>query len=268
MHLAEFLENPIGKGDASIPNKKLIIASLNEKYRVYSERADKDKSKGMNLIILKCSNEVYYYWLVMPSETDRDNTYDVVFKFFDNSKEHKMDLSISQYDFQVFVNTPNFAFTYAYVYNQNGLMIPELMSKLGRKVKKFSPDIRNRNQLVMFDKYIYFAAKYILEWKLLRRDVIDKIGQPGSQGHLVSHIRTLDTIFEEYKLAESKAKQKRRSVRLNNNRTKVNQLVSDLDNQQHKPSIRHVKPVTKKKGPLYTRNGSKPKVAKVIKKRR
>ena len=169
MYLQQFLENPIGKGDASIPNKSLLLGALAAKYDKYIDASTGRKKRIEMKVYRNGASDVYYFWLTMPTETERDNSYDVVFKFFDAEKKHKRDLSIAKYDFQVFANTPSFAYTFAYVYNKEGLLIPELSNKLGRRFYSDSPDVRNRNQNLMYDKYIYMGARYILESKKMNR---------------------------------------------------------------------------------------------------
>lgn len=213
MNLREFLENPIGKGDASIPNKSLIIGALSAKYNTLTD-GSKGKQKRIDMKVYRNpGSDTYYFWLVIPTETDRDNTYDVVFKFHDPESRHRRDLSIAKYDFQVFANTPSFAYTYAYVYDKAGLLIPELSEKLGREFYTDSPDIRNRNQNVMYDKYIYFGARYILDSKKMNRVILETIAKPFDEKYLVSHIRTLNTIMTEYKKAEDKLKKKQKAER-------------------------------------------------------
>lgn len=212
MNLREFLNNPIGKGDASIPNKNLIIAALSAKFEKYTDGSGGAHKKIDMKVYRNSSSDVYYFWLVVPTETERDNTYDVVFKFFDKDKKHKRDLSISNYDFQVFTNTPSFAYTYAYVYNKAGLIIPELSNKLGRTFYADSPDVRNRNQNVIYDKYIYFAARFILESKKMNRVVLETIAHPYDEKYLSSHIRTLAAIMNEYRRAEDKLKKKKKAA--------------------------------------------------------
>lgn len=240
MQLAEFLKNPIGKGDASIPNKAMMLASFDAKYRQYITLSSADKKRQIQLMVFKGSNETYYYWLIMPSEnTDRDNTYDVVFKFFDKDKSHKMDLSIAKYDFQVFTNTPAFAYTYAYVYNQHDILVPELANKLGKEALTTSPDVRNRNQLVLFDKYIYYAGKYLLELSRLSRDTIEATAKPFNKGYLISHIRTLKVIFEEYRVAEEKAKQKRKAAKAH---APIKKLKINSEGEEDKGGIHIINP--------------------------
>lgn len=248
MSLSEFLNNPIGKGDASIPNKSLIIGALSAKYEKYTD-GSKGVNKRINMKVFRnAGSDTYYFWLVIPTETERDNTYDVVFKFFDREKKHQRDLSISRYDFQVFTNTPSFAYTYAYVYNNAGLIIPELADKLGKTFYTDSPDVRNRNQNVMYDKYIYFAARYILESKKMNRVVLEAIAKPYDEKYLVSHIRTLDTITNEYRKAEDKLKKKKKAASNHNRVVPKSRTTGSEDNS----SIKTI--------------GAKPKVASTVSK--
>lgn len=209
MYLSEFLENPVGKGDASIPNKTLIMGALSGKF---DNLINSPKGAAIKMRIYRnATSDEYWFWLVIPTETQRDNTYDIVFHFFDREKRHRRDLSIAKYDFQVFTNTPSFAYTYAYVYQQAGLLIPELADRLGREPITQSPDVRNRNQNIMYDKYIYFAARYILESKKMNRVTAEMVSKYYDEKYLKSHIRTLSQIMEEYKKAEDKLKKKKKA---------------------------------------------------------
>ena len=211
MYLQQFLDNPIGKGDASIPNKSLLLGALAAKYDKYTDGST-GRNKTIEMKVYRnAGSDTYYFWLILPTETERDNSYDVVFKFHDPEKQHRRDLSIAKYDFQVFANTPSFAYTFSYVYNKNGLLIPELSSKLGRRFYSDSPDVRNRNQNLMYDKYVYFAARYIIESKKMNRVTLEAIAKVYDKKYLVSHIRTLDTIMDEYRKAEEKLKKKQKA---------------------------------------------------------
>lgn len=262
MILSEFLNNPIGKGDASIPNKSLIIGALSAKYEKYT-----DGSKGVNKridmkVYRNAGSDTYYFWLVIPTETERDNTYDVVFKFFDGENKHRRDLSISKYDFQVFTNTPSFAYTYAYVYNKAGLIIPEFSGKLGRTFYTDSPDTRNRNQNIMYDKYIYFAARYILESKKMNRVVLGAIAKPYDEKYLVSHIRTLETIADEYRRAEDKLKKKKRAAKNHSRALPKARTTGTEDNLSIKPvsvkpkTVSTVSKAAHRKTPIHKKKGT------------
>lgn len=248
MTLANFLENPIGKGDASIPNKSLILGALSAKYDKLTDGSRGDKKTIQMKVYRNSGSDVYWFWLVIQSESERDNTYDVVFKFFDASGHNDATKPISKFDFQVFANTPSFAYTYAYVYNENNLIIPELKDRLGRTFYMDAPVVRNRNQNIMYDKYIYFGARYILESKKMNRLALEMIAKPYNEKYLVSHIRTLSTIMEEYRKAEAKLKKKKRATENHSGqlRPKLSHISSGTNSSA--PAVRVINSVQKRTG--------------------
>lgn len=217
MTIREYLENPMGKGDSSIPNRAALIASLNEKYLSLDRRKGKDIKMTIYRVPLK--NE-YYFHLIIPSETERDNTYDVVFRFFDPENAHNRELTISGFDIQVFTNTPSFAYTFAYVYRQSGLLIEWLSKKLGKKPVTQQAVVRNKFGLINFDKYLYFGAKYILESKHMNRIAIESTSIPMNRAGFERKIRSLEQIMREYDTAKSKLRTEKRHVK-KSTRTKV-----------------------------------------------
>lgn len=217
MTLNEFLDNPIGKGDASV-NTAVIKSALDVKYRSYTD-ASTGKKKIINLKIYRQPmKDIYWIVMTIPSETERTNSYDVVYKFINPKPMNRTSLSISKFDIQIFANSPSFAYTYSYVYNKHGLLIPELSSKLGRKFTSTAPDTRNRNQIILYDKYVYFGARYILDSKVLNRMVADAKSSPYDEKYLQSHIRTLNNIMDDYRIAEEKLKGKKKAT--NNHKAK------------------------------------------------
>ena len=242
MNIREFLENPVGKGDASIPNKSLIIGALDMKYDKLTD-GSKGKQKAIKMNIFRNpSSDTYYFWLVIPTETERDNTYDVVYKFLDKEKMHRKDLSINKYDIQIFSNTPSFAYTYSYVYNKEGLLIKELADKLGRRFLTDSPDVRNKNENIMYDKYIYFGARYILDSKKMNRVVLETIAKPYDEKYLHSHIRSLEKIMDDYRKAENKLKKKKTKQ---SNPEKVNKSTSKTSGVHYKTPVKQNKGISK-----------------------
>lgn len=215
MNIREYVENPMGKGDSSIPNRKELIESLNLKY----EKLIREKDKDLKMVIYRdLKNDEYYFHLTIPSESERSNSYDVVFLFYDDKEHsHHGELSIANYNVKVFSNSPSFAYTFAYVYADNGLMIDSLRSKLGKEFFKKAPEVRNRFGIINYEKYIYFGAKYILDSKRLNRAFADMGARPYVGTSFNHNIRTLETIMKEYHNAEAqlRRKKKRESLKAN-----------------------------------------------------
>lgn len=237
MNLRSFLDNPVGKGDASI-NNKLIMGVLSQKY----DNLINKKDKKIEMTVFKnAASDTYWFWFIITTETNRTNTYDVVIKLSDKDGSHKKDLSVSNYDAQFFANTPSFAYTYAYVYNKNGIMIPELSKKLGGSFIADSPNVRNRQEVIMYDKYIYFATRYLLDSKQMNRARLEVIARPFNEKYLFSKIRTLDTIMDEYKEAERKLKAKERGT----TKSPRNEKVSSTSNTNSIHKVSTFAPIQK-----------------------
>lgn len=254
MNIREYVDNPMGKGDSSIPNRRELIESLSFKYDKLIQR------KGNDIKLRAYHNKLtddYYFHLVIPSETERINSYDVVFKFSDTNKEHHQELSISKYDVTVFSNSPSFAYTFAYVYAKNGLFIESLANRLGKEFFKKQPEVRNRFGIINYDKYVYFGARFILDSKRLNRAFLDMIVKPYHKDAFSRSIRTLDTIMTEYKNAEATLRRKRNKLKQESS----GPTRSVGDNKTVKPKTSSVKVLAKKTAKTPT----KPKSNKVRK---
>lgn len=209
MTLSEFIKNPVGKGDASV-NIRLITEALNAKYMTWITR-----ERNNIEVKVYTGKDFYLVKLITPTETDRGNTTDVVFKFTDTKKEHTKDRSVEKYDIQLFSNSHSFVYTYAYVYNKNKLVIQELKGKLPSRCFTDAPKVRNRNELVLFDKYIYFAAKFLLSNDQLSKEILGlKSRQISNKQLFLSKVRSFKQIEEEYNKAEQirRANKKRRQL--------------------------------------------------------
>ena len=203
MTLKEYLANPLGKGDSSLPGGKLIIQNLEQKFIAL------EKKKGSLIELTPFydgkTGDVYIH-LVIPSETERDNTYDVVVRFFDGSGKNKLATSIADYDIQLFTNTPSFVYTHAYVYYEYGLSIDFLKDKLGKLATTQAPTVRNRYEIVSYDKYLFFATKFIQESRMMSKLSLQVKSRPFSQKAIRNRVRSATKIMEEYHIAESKLK--------------------------------------------------------------
>lgn len=205
MTLEEFIRNPVGKGDAST-NKQLLMVALDHKYKAWLLK----KADAIKFMAYRDSGSSdYYIWFIVPSETDRTNTYDVIFRFYDPEKRFRRELSVRSYDIQIFSNVPSFAYTYAYVYNKNGLLIEALKPKLGKIFFDKEPVVRNQQGLVMYDKYLYYVAKYILDKKYMNRAILEAKSKVYTQKKLfLTKVRSLKQIQSEYHTAQQKIKHK------------------------------------------------------------
>lgn len=239
MILKDFLENPAGKGDSSITNRTVLRSILDSKYNNLIE------NKRISHKIFKVLNkEIYYVHLVIPSVTERTNSYDVVIRFMDNGNTNS-DLTILNYDVAFFCNAPSFAYTFAYVFKKEGLLIDELQDKFGKTIVNNAPEIRNRFQVINYDKYLYFGAKYIYESRMLVKSTLRLRSINYNKALFHNSIRTLDTIMEEYRKAEKKIKESKKKLtsdgnttRAKNNSHVVNKIIPKATHSKKRNTIK------------------------------
>lgn len=199
--LQEYLDNPMGKGSTAIMNRQLIKSDLDTRfekllkenkkfeYKVYQDKFD------------------YYFHFMIPSESERNNTYDVVLQF--TKGEHGLieDPSLKNYTLKFFSNCPSFVYTYAYVYNDYELMIDFLKGKYDDITLTDSPITRNPGEIINFEKSIYFACKYLDSNKtLMNKIVIAATVKKLNKNELFKKIRATSTIMLEIKKENNRLK--------------------------------------------------------------
>lgn len=249
MTIQEYIDNPMGKGDASLgANRSILVNVLTQKYNVLTNK------KKIRMTCYKARGK-YFIHLIIPSETERKNTYDVVFEFSDKDKEHDKELSIRKYNVKVFANSPSFAYTFAYVYKKHDLLIDSLVKKLGKDFVKIAPDVRNRYQIVNYEKYVFFGAKYILDSGILNRAKLDSEAKSlvGATFPLAK-VRSLEEIMDEYnkeaaRLRKDKNKEKVKREReikkekkeMQNIKSGIHKIGTIQKSAANSSSIKHVK---------------------------
>ena len=198
MNITEYLDNPLGKG-AILPGKNFIVDDYN---RRFTELVMKSKIEYTILL----DKDDYLIHLLIPTESkERDNTYDVVIRFFLTDKSKKVSTTIKGYDIEVFSNCPSFTYTYAYAYNMNGMLISDLKDKYEDTILSKPPMSRNPGIIVNYEKSIYFACKYIIENdSLLSKVHLNANGNKLTKKYFKDNIRTDSKI--EFEIKQSKSK--------------------------------------------------------------
>jgi hypothetical protein len=156
MTMTQLIQNPTGPYSAYFARRDLTIRNLEERYRSLMQQRGSD----LKLKQLRDKDD-YYFFFKIPSETYEKLHYDVVIKFSPIVDQSKSDFSLNNYRVQLFSNSPNFVFTYAYVYNQDDMLIDFLKPKISEKALTEAPGIRNPIQSYGFEKSVYFALLYI-----------------------------------------------------------------------------------------------------------
>lgn len=153
--LDEYLENPMGKGSTAIGNRTAIRNDLNNRFEAL--KLKKDGFEHFQYV----KDGIFYFHIRVPSESKRNNKYDVVIALEPPEGSNKVEKTLKNYEFKVFSNCPSFVYTYTYVYDQYGLLIPFLKSKYKDITLESEPKTKNPGEIINYDKSIYFACKFI-----------------------------------------------------------------------------------------------------------
>ena len=148
------------------------------------------------------NSDEYFIHLNIPTETARDNSYDVVLHFYPDGESDRNHSSIlNTHSIKFFCNAPSFAYSYAKVYDTNHMIEESLKHKFPDEIFGSNPDVRNRFGVTNYDKYLYFGCKYVLESRYLNRQTLLLRALSYSKTVMDSRVRTLDRIMIEYKKA-------------------------------------------------------------------
>lgn len=152
--LPDFVRRPFGRNADSSKDQ-----TYDKKYREYV------KDTRIRIKAITNIGDSYYFHLKIPSEShkDRDYSYDVVIRFFTDDPVAINQPNLINYYIQFFSNSPSFIYQYAYVYKKKGYLIEELFNKLDSEYEDKPPKKTNPNQVVSYDKSIYFAVRFLYE---------------------------------------------------------------------------------------------------------
>lgn len=250
MKLKEFLSNPVGKGDSSY-SRQLLISALDNKYdNLIRNKGDLIKTH----VYHKLNSDEYFIHLIIPTETERDNSYDVVLHFYpDDDSDRNHSSILNTHSIKFFCNAPSFAYSYAKVYDTNHMIEESLKHKFPDEIFRNNPDVRNRFGVTNYDKYLYFGCKYVLESRYLNRQTLLLKSVNYSKPIMDSRVRTLDRIMIDYKKAEAKLKKavvdraKEKIAKVTGNKIKSSNSSSDSVRQIQKKSGTSFKKVNKVK---------------------
>lgn len=148
-----YMERPMGKGVTAFQLNS-IRADLTSRYKKLNLN-----SKISLVHVCKLDDRYFIHFLIPnESEDDRNNDYDVVLEFIPSNKAIASEPTIRNYNIKFFSNCPSFVYTFAYIYNDNGLLIEEFKDKFEDQVLSMKPVSRNPYKIVNFEKTIFFAC--------------------------------------------------------------------------------------------------------------
>lgn len=209
-----YITNPNGKRNGNVLNIPALRSNLDGRY----EKLDKSK---LDIMVYSDKDNIYIHSFI-PSEK-YDIRYDVVFKI-----PNVPDTRITKSEFKVYSNSPAFAFSYAYVFNSQGLLIPELSKKYGKDILHKAPIQRNGYNLISLDKSLYFAITSILDRYTTTNELISDA--KSFKKSVFSDIKDIDEKINEYNKVKTKEKKETEKAKKKdmNVRERIATTVSDI----------------------------------------
>ena len=230
MTFEQYIDNPMGKSNAVFSQREAAKAMYTEKYDRLILR---ESGRMYYQLFFDKSNDEYYAYIRVPSETVVGFYYDVVIKFLTSDN--------------------GLSYTYANVFNKLGLFIPELKSKASKTAMKNDPVEKNAYGVPGYVKSIYFAYLFMKTHALFQKNTYRAIGTPYSSSKLKSLV--MDT---EQKLQERQDVAK--DQQLAKKRAKMEQKrAAEVEKEQEKKTPKNITNAksTKKTAATKTTKASK-----------
>lgn len=221
MTMDQYLKNPSGPYSSSFARRDLIIANLEDRFA----KLLKERKKDFKIIIFRGSNpNEYYFYLKIPSEKFKEVVYDVVIQFIPVDINCLSGKTINKYAINIFSNSLNFTFTYAYWYNQDELIIKSLKDKISKQALTQKPEIKNAEGIYGFEKSLYFALLYIKYNNLNQKYTINSfLSKDITITKIKPKIKNSNSKIIEYNMAKKKLKeeQKEKNKKNKNNQKEI-----------------------------------------------
>ena len=210
MTFEEYIQNPMGKGNAVMP-------------AMVREAIKKNYTEKFNNILLRENGKIDYYLyknpvantfyilIRIPSEQVANFYYDVVIKFYADEKIKENARNLEKYYVQFFSNDPAFVYNYAYVFNQNGLFIPELAPRMSKIALKTPAKEKNPENINGYVKSIYFAYLFMKQRGLFTKSRYDA-GQVFQLQYILQSIEPADSKVERRQEEERKRDKRKKIV--------------------------------------------------------
>lgn len=214
----EYIRNPTGGRSRIVGSKDIARAVYSDKY---------------NKMMLRCAGRINYLlfrdkspmngdkrfviYIQMPSEKTEKLYYDVVVDFTAEDDVKRRINNLDGYHVRFFSNDPNFIYTYAYAFNKDKLIIPELISKINPKALNDAPKHTNPHEMAGYVKSFYFAYLFMLNKGLFNKNMwLNAASLTEMNAFFKRYVMTSDKkiIYAQQYKQVVKAKQKGDSIKV------------------------------------------------------
>ena len=205
MRFDDFMTNPNGKHGTGGMQLRSVVNDFTSRYSKYKL---KDKECIVSIGNIASNGKNLYIHFLVKSESDRENTYDVVIAF--KNAMTSVSTNIKGAEIRIFSNSPSFTYTYAYAYNKKQLLLTPLKEKYKPIVLSQAPKKTNPYKLSLYDKSVYYCLIYMKENPIYFNKIRLATMKMITFKELVTKIRHMDTIEVEYYKADNKMKEEKK----------------------------------------------------------
>lgn len=224
MTMDQFLKNPSGSYSASFARRDLIIANMEDRFaKLLSKKKDEFK-----VLVFRGNNKnEFCFYLKIPSEEVPNIYFDVVLQFIPTDMKCLSSPTLRNYGLNVFSNSPNFLYTYAYWYNKDEIIIKQLKDKISSVALNTEPVIKNAEGIYGFEKSVYFALLYLKYNNLDKKFTANSFVQENQSFNKIKpSIKSCNAKMIEYNTAKKKYKleekaKKKEASKTKNNKTNI-----------------------------------------------
>lgn len=171
--ISEFVDSPFG--NQNYEEKKKME-------EVYLRLKSSIKIEGYTIV-----DDNYLLHVLIPSESNANQKYDVVVLFFTDDESVKKSRTLTGYYIKLFSNSPSFIYQYAAMYHITGHLIDFLFEKMDKDYAEVMP--KNPKEM-SYDKSIYCACRYLLD---------DKFVALNKFGIILKHKKSNTRFFQDIK---------------------------------------------------------------------
>lgn len=222
--IEDFYKNPMGRGVSIVPNRQIILDDFERRFT----KMEKLGKKFPITVYYNNFTDTYFFHIIVPSETVRTNTYDVVIEFVSGKiiNVNKEISNLTNLPIRLFSNNPAFVFSYAYVMTNYNLSVKFLNKKFDKMVLRKEPVTKNPTMTLLYDKSLMFAIISIMkDSRLMDCEYLQQIAKPFNESNLFKKIRHQDEILieidkENKRLGLEKKKEKEQLKKTVNNASK------------------------------------------------
>lgn len=175
-NLGKFIETPFGNS--------------NQQEKIKMEQAYQRIKKKMRIEGYMKNDKDYLIHVKVPSETNSNQSYDVIVLFFTDNDSVKRELTLKNYYIKLFSNSPSFIFQYAVMYHNEGYLIDFLFDKMDKEYADVMP---KKPKDLSYDKSIYCACRFLLD---------DKLIALSKMGIITKHRKNENKFFKDIKTFE------------------------------------------------------------------